>query len=173
MTQNNQPIVDAFLSFIQVEYMKHTNMENGNPYWNQIKRDFSNVMKNEIPCYIHMERSGISLHDGYQYQVRKLLGYMVANDIVVFSGGNSVGYALKQMDRNEKDLNFILNGNEYQMLREITNWVGLMRSKSVKLNAFNFIRDMYSWKAQETNANKNWVRKMWVRDYMTFKKYQV
>jgi hypothetical protein len=161
-------INDGFLNFMYSEYLKDQNMEGGNRYWNQIKRDFSNVMKNDIPCYIHMARSGVFLYDGYQYQVRKLLGYMVANDIVVFSGGNSVGYALKQMGRNEKDLNFILNGNEYQMLREITNWVGLMRSKSVKLNAFNFIRDMYSWKAQETNANKNWVRKMWVRDYMGF-----
>lgn len=168
MSQANKSTTDAFLSFIHVEYIKHTNMECGNPYWNQLKRDFSKVMKNEIPCYIHMERSGVSLYDGYQYQVRKLLGYMVANDIVVFSGGNSIGYALKQTDRNEKDLNFILNGNEYQMLQEITNWVGLMRSKSVKLNAFNFIRDMYNWKAQETNSNKNWVRKMWVRDYMSF-----
>ena len=166
MTEIKTQIEDGFLSLLYAEYMKDKNMERGNPYWGQIKRDFSKVYTNEIPCYIHLEKAGVSLYEGYQYDVRLLLGYLVSNGVITFSNGISIGAALKQMDRKEVDLNFILNANEYQLVQEIKNLVGLMRANKVRLNAFNFIRDLYNWTSQETNSNKNWVRKMWVRDYM-------
>ena len=109
------------------------------------------------------------MYDGYQYEVRKLLGYLLAHGVITFSGGGSVGAAMRVMERKESDLNFILNGNEFRVIQELRNYVGLMRSRGVKINAYNFIRDMYNWKAQESNSNKNWVRKMWVRDYMNRK----
>ena len=164
--ESKEKIEDGFLNLLHVEYMKNENMERGNPYWNQIKRDFSDVYTNEIPCYIHLSKAGVSLTDGNQHNIRILLGYLVSNSVISFSGGVSVGTALKMMDRKEVDLNFILNGNLDRVIQELRNWSGLMRSHTVKLNAFNFIRDMYNWKAQESSSNKNWVRKMWIKDYI-------
>ena len=170
MTEAKSHIEDGFLSLLNTEYMKDRNMKRGNPYWSQIKRDFSNVYVNEIPCYIHFEKAGVSLYEGYQYDIRKLLGYMVSNDIVSFNGGVSIGSALKQMERKDSVLNAVINGSEYQVIQEIYNYVGLMRSYKVKINAFNFIRDMYNWKAQKSNGNKNWVCKLWAHDYFNTKK---
>lgn len=169
MSEQTMQITDNFVSMLNAEYHKNANMEHGSPYWRQLKRDFSKIYMNEIPCYVHFEKANVSLRDGYQHEVRKLLGYLVAHDVIVFTSGGSIGTALRVMERKESDLNFILNGNIDQVIREVRNFVGLMRARGVRLNAYTFIRDMYNWKSQESHSNKNWVRKSWVRDYMNRK----
>ena len=159
---------DPFIDYMHQQMTISEKSEGGYRLWTQIKRDFRNVYtaNGDVACYVHFLNANVSLHDGYPYEVRKLIGFMYAKQIIALKGGVSLGTAMKNCDRNEKAVNALVASNKIRLISELKNMVSLFASKDVKLDAYRLTLNLFAWESQERHAtNHNWIRKAIVTDY--------
>ena len=157
--------MDKFVSFMESCKTANEKSDGNSKYYSQLTRDFRKAYTNNNTSHlIHLEKAGVSLYEGDMYEIRKLIGYMYSKDIISMSG-ISLGNAFKKIDRNEKFLQKFIDLDFNRLIINIKNLTGLFASKDIKLNPDKLFQLLACWNSQKTHENKNWVKKMIIKDF--------